>query len=65
MIVQGTDGLSRGDLNEGVMKGDQLSSFIPLHLSAIERQDQLKEWIKSFVLPAHPREEIIFLNCVD
>ena len=62
MIAQGTDGLSRGDLNEGVMKGDQLSTFIPLHLSALERQENLKEWIKSFVTPAHPREEIIFLD---
>jgi hypothetical protein len=62
MIAQGTDGLSRGDLNEGVMKGDQLSTFIPLHLSALERQENLKELIKSFVTPAHPREEIIFLD---
>jgi hypothetical protein len=63
MIAQGTDGLSRGDLNEGVMKGDHLTSFIPLHLSAPQRQTNLKEWIKSFVTPSHPREEVIFLDC--
>ena len=62
MIAQGTDGLSRGDLNEGVMKGDQLSSFIPLHLSALARQPDLRAWILSFVIPSNPREEIIFLD---
>ena len=62
MIAQGTDGLSRGDLNEGVMKGDGILAFIPLHLSALERQPKLEGWIRSFVLPAGLREEIIFLN---
>lgn len=62
MIAQGTDGLSRGDLNEGVMKGDRLSAFIPLHLSALARQPGLKTWIRSFVLPSNVREEIIFLD---
>ena len=62
MIAQGTDGLSRGDLNEGVMRGDGILSFVPLHLSALERQPKLEGWIRSFVLPARLREEVIFLN---
>ena len=37
MILQGADGLSRGDMYEGVMRGDNMLDFIPLHLSAIER----------------------------
>ena len=30
MIAQGTDGLSRGNLLEGVMKGEDFLSFVPL-----------------------------------
>ena len=43
MIAQGTDGLSRGNLLEGVMQGKRMSDFIPLHLSAIDRSPILKE----------------------
>ena len=46
MIAQGTDGLSRGDLLEGVMKGDDILSFVPLHQSALERSTGLEEWLK-------------------
>jgi hypothetical protein len=35
MQAQGTDGLSRGDLFTGVMRGEPLTHFIPLHQSAI------------------------------
>ncbi len=46
MIAQGSDaGLSR----EGVMKGDEMRSFNPLHLSALERLDGLKKWIRMAV----------------
>ena len=48
MIYQGTDGLSRGDLLEGVMKGKSMLDFIPLNESATERSPFLKEWIKSW-----------------
>ena len=37
MIDQGIDGLSRGDMYEGVMAGSSMLSFIPLHKSAGER----------------------------
>jgi hypothetical protein len=36
MIWQGTDGLSRGSLTEGVMSGMQMLDFVPLHLSALD-----------------------------
>jgi hypothetical protein len=36
-IRQGSDGLSRGDLLTGVMAGQSMLSFVPLHLSATER----------------------------
>ena len=48
MIAQGTDGLSRGDLLEGVLKGHSMLSFVPLHKSAVERQPSLSNWIESW-----------------
>jgi hypothetical protein len=45
MIVQGTDGLSRGDLTEGVMQGESLTSFIPLHLTAFDRSTTFLPWL--------------------
>jgi hypothetical protein len=48
MIWQGTDGLSRGDWNAGVMAGDTMLSFIPLHLTAVERVPKVEEWIRSW-----------------
>ena len=50
MIDQGTNGLSRGDLTEGVMKGTPMLTFVPLHyLLAISRSNSLvgclKEWL--------------------
>ena len=48
MITQGSDGLSRGNLSEGVMRGEEMTSFIPLHLSALERSEVLKAWIASW-----------------
>ena len=47
MIAQGTDGLSRGNLLEGVMKGEDFQSFIPLCLSALDRSPELEGWFKS------------------
>lgn len=36
MIAQGTDGLSRGDFSDGVMRGKAMGDFIPLHQSALD-----------------------------
>ncbi len=48
MKVQGSDGLSRGNLNVGVMAGKAMMEFVPIHLGAIERYDGKKEWIESW-----------------
>jgi hypothetical protein len=48
MISQGTDGLSRGMTNDGVLACHSMLSFVPLHLNAIEHQcSTLEEWIHS------------------
>eukprot|EP00980_Cylindrotheca_fusiformis_P027728 scaffold22529_cov73-Cylindrotheca_fusiformis.AAC.2 len=49
MIAQGTDGLSRGGLNEGVMGGKSMLTFVPLHLPAFQRTSLLEPWVKSWV----------------
>jgi hypothetical protein len=54
MIAQGTDGISRGTLNEGVMNGESMMSFILIHLSATARSPLLQDWLRSW-LPGSPR----------
>ena len=51
MIAQGTDGLSRGDLNTGVFGNKEMSVFVPLHLSAFERSPSLAPWLTREVYP--------------
>jgi len=66
MIEQGTDGLSRGDFGEGVMKGKDIMSFIPLHKTAIQRSDSLKHWIIDWIQPViKGKEKIEFLSEAD
>jgi hypothetical protein len=48
MQSQGTDGLSRGSLASGVLSGDDMLSFIPLHQSALDRQPSLTGWVHSW-----------------
>ena len=48
MIAQGSDGLSRGNVSEGVMRGEEMLSFIPMHLSALERSPGLASWVLSW-----------------
>jgi hypothetical protein len=65
MIKQGTDGLSRGDFGEGVMKGDSMLNYVPLHLTALERSAGLKQQIIDCVGSSeHPRK-LEFLNYDD
>jgi hypothetical protein len=45
MVAEGADGGSRGDLNQGVMAGQPILDFVPLHLSALERSPSLESWI--------------------
>ena len=51
MIAQGTDGVSRGFLGAGVMSGESMTSFIPLHVSASDRSQHLVPWVHSWVGP--------------
>ena len=48
MIKQGTDGFSRGDLLEGVLKGMTMMSFVPLHLGASDAEASFKIWVNSW-----------------
>jgi hypothetical protein len=45
MIEQGTDGLSRGDLSNGVMAGDNMLAHVPLNRTAFGRSPKLKGWL--------------------
>jgi hypothetical protein len=49
MIAQRTDGVSRGLLNEGVNAGLDMLEFVPLHLSAVERNPLLPAWVYSWL----------------
>jgi hypothetical protein len=49
MMAQGTDGVSRGHLKEGVSTGEDMMSFIPLNLTAFQRSETLKDWIQSWL----------------
>ena len=60
MIAQGTDGVSRGFLGEGIMSGESMVSFIPIHLSASDRSPVLVEWVKGWAFSS-----IIHLRPVD
>ena len=42
MIDQGSDGLSQGNLNVGVMAGHKMLDFVPINLSALQRSPALK-----------------------
>lgn len=48
MIAQGTDGVSRGYLGQGVMAGETMVAHIPIHISAVERAPNLVPWIWSW-----------------
>jgi hypothetical protein len=51
MIKQGADGLSRRNLDNGVMIREHMLEHVPIHLSALERVEHLHEWISSWVDP--------------
>ena len=50
MKLQGSDGLSRGNLLEGVMTGKDILSYIPLAQTALERSPKLIRWIESWAM---------------
>ena len=51
MIAWGVDGISRGQLNEGVMAGKPMLSFLPLHKTPMQMSPTLFEWVKSWLGP--------------
>lgn len=67
MIAQGADGLSRGALTEGVMKGETMRSFVPLHQSALQRDQKLKPWLQDWFMSAsgNKGQVLEFLNMED
>jgi hypothetical protein len=48
MIAQGTDGLSRGLVMEGVMRGDSMLDFVDIAKSAIDRSPDILEYVRSW-----------------
>jgi hypothetical protein len=44
MIAQGTDGVSRGDLSNGVLSGREMLEYVPLNLGVHERAPELATW---------------------
>ena len=48
IIRQGTDGLSRGDMYEGITKGKMMIYFLPLEKSALDRSPALSKWIEGW-----------------
>jgi hypothetical protein len=48
MICHVADGFSQGDMLTGVMVGADMLTFIPLALTAVERQPELFEWVDSW-----------------
>jgi hypothetical protein len=49
MKAQGTDGVSRGQLKEGVSTGADMLSFIPFQLSCVQRSPAVEGWIRSWL----------------
>lgn len=47
MIAQGTDGFSRGDLENGVATGAPMLSFVPLNIAPFSSSSNLEGWIRS------------------
>ena len=49
MIAQGTDGLSRGALLEGVLSGKDMLAYVDLSKTAIERHPPLLEFLTFWI----------------
>jgi hypothetical protein len=45
MIEQGTDGLSRGDLFNGILAGGRFLDYVPLNKGATELAPKLEGWL--------------------
>jgi hypothetical protein len=51
MMAEGADGVSRGQMKEGVAAGESMLGFIPLNTGALERHPPLRKWLESWVGP--------------
>ena len=49
MIACGVDGLSRGDLDKGLLRGSSPLEFVDLHRSGIDRSPPLLPWINTWM----------------
>ena len=49
MMAQGTDGVSRGSLREGVAVGKEMISFCPWGRTALESEKNLKPWMQTWL----------------
>ena len=49
MKAQGTDGVSRGQLKEGVSSGSDMLAYIPFHLTALQRFPPVETWLRSWL----------------
>ena len=54
MIAQGTDGLSRADHTQGVMLGQPIQAFVPLHQSPLDREPKLEGWLRTITDDLNP-----------
>ncbi|KAL7559821.1 hypothetical protein ACA910_003984 [Epithemia clementina (nom. ined.)] len=54
MIAQGTDGLSRGDLMNGVLSGQSMLNFVPINKSDEERQPGFLKFLMETMSPFSP-----------
>ena len=61
MIAQRADGLSWGDLTNGVMTGQPMLDFILLHLLVLDWQGQLVCKFLLGVFPMSPKEDWVYL----
>jgi hypothetical protein len=59
VIAQRTDGLSRGILLEGVVRGEDMLSFVDLSRTAIERHPDVLDFVKSWVEPALGESKVL------
>ena len=60
MKRQGSDGLSRGSLLEGVMSGKSMLSFVPIHQTALQGgKGVLEKWIESWLLDGNEKLETL------
>ena len=60
MIDQGTDAVSRGIRDEGVLGGAHMLYYFPFHLSALERSPEVRNWVKTWAT-----EKVEFLEPID